>query len=871
MQRWHELDQFLSEHSIDIALINETHLVSHNQLRKFYGYTAYCCCHPSGNPRGGVVVLIKNHFKQHDYGMYCTPNIQASMVTVEIRGTRINIGSVYCPPSITTKYDDFRALFTTLGDRWLLGGDYNAKHPEWGSRLTSPRGRELYKTIREFKCNTQAPDKPTYWPQDMNKRPDIIDFFIAHNFSRNYSQVTCVDDLSSDHTPIILAVQHTILKVKIQPKLSNRSTDWDKYRELIDKNIDLTKKIEFPCMLDDAVEEFINDASNAVANCTIYKEEIPVTRAYPEHIRLLVKERRHARRVWQRTRLPTDKTNFNRLAKKVKEVIKLHNDNSFQQYLGSLSPTEETNYSLWKAARRVRRPTAVNTPLILASGERVSDEQNKANLFAEFLQDIFKPNDIVSDVVPIGAASDTINGIKHVSPREVAEQLDRLVPKKSPGPDKITPDMLRELPVRGIIYLTRLFNISLQLKYVPKPFKKADVIMIEKPGKNPEQIESYRPISLLSIIAKVYERIIHTRLNCCINFEQLIPDNQFGFREKHSTIQQVHRLSDQIRQALENREYCPATFLDVSRAFDRVWHAGLVHKLADMLPAALCKLLESYLDERFFRVRIGQTYSNYTPIMAGVPQGSVLGPTLYTLYIRDIPDDPRAPTLLFADDTVVFARHIRYKVAVRRMQKALNKITSWAKRWRIAFNKSKSIRVDYTLRSLSYIPSLLEGEPVPVADSARYLGLHLDSKLNWAEHVRQKRDYLNIQIRKYYWMIGKNSTLSLQSKRLLYKAVLKPIWMYGLQLWGSTASSNLLVIQRIQNKILRIITNAPWYVSNKQLHADLEIETVAEAYQRLAARYIDRLHSHPNVEAIMLLDTTNHVHRLARNPILHQT
>ena len=302
----------------------------------------------------------------------------------------------------------------------------------------------------------------------------------------------------------------------------------------------------------------------------------------------------------------------------------------------------------------------------------------------------------------------------------------------------------------------------------------------------------------------------------------------------------------------------------MSRAFDRVWHAGLLHKLTEMLPAAFCQIIKSFLEDRYFRVRINQSYSELTPIKAGVPRGSVLGPTLYTLFTRDIPKDENTTTLLFANDTAVPARHSRYPNAVKRLHKVLNKIASWTRKWKIALNKNKSVRVDFALRKHNYIPSIMDGEPVPVANSARYLGLHLDAKLNWAEHVRQKRDYLNLQTRRYYWLIGKHSPLSLQSKRLLYLTVLKPIWTYGLQLWGTTACSNRQIIQRFQNKILRIITNAPWYVTNDQLHS--EIETIDEAYKRIVASYINRLHRHPNVEAIQHLDTTTHTRRLARAP-----
>ncbi len=142
--------------------------------------------------------------------------------------------------------------------------------------------------------------------------------------------------------------------------------------------------------------------------------------------------------------------------------------------------------------------------------------------------------------------------------------------------------------------------------------------------------------------------------------------------------------------------------------------------------------MKSYIEDRFFRVKKGNEYSHYLPINAGVPQGGVLGPTLYLLYTADIPNDEKSFIALFADDTTVAARNTSYEKAAESLQISLNQISKWAKQWKIAINENKSTRVDFTLWNHSYIPSYLDGKPAPLAGSARYLGLHLDSKLNWA-------------------------------------------------------------------------------------------------------------------------------------------
>jgi hypothetical protein len=148
-----------------------------------------------------------------------------------------------------------------------------------------------------------------------------------------------------------------------------------------------------------------------------------------------------------------------------------------------------------------------------------------------------------------------------------------------------------------------------------------------KPGKDPKKVKSYRPISLLPILAKLLEKLILRRIDSEFSNSDWIPHHQFGFRRAHSTIQQCHRVTHTILSALNNKEYCTAVFLDVSQAFDMVWHPGLLYKIKQHLPA-FYPPLKSYLGDRYFRTRVKGEVSTLFPIKSGVPQDSVLGPLL---------------------------------------------------------------------------------------------------------------------------------------------------------------------------------------------------------------------------------------------------
>ena len=455
--------------------------------------------------------------------------------------------------------------------------------------------------------------------------------------------------------------------------------------------------------------------------------------------------------------------------------------------------------------------------------------------------------------------------IKLVTATEVKNEISNNInPKKAPGFDLITGEVLQQLPRKAIVKITKLINAAFRLKYVPRLWKVADVIMIPKPGKPLHDAASYRPISLLPVMSKLFEKLLIKRLKPIIERKNLIPNHQFGFRSKHSTIDQVHRITNIIEKALEEENVCSAVFLDVAQAFDKVWHEGLNYKLRTILPKQYAEILESYLEERFFRIKQGDAYSDLKEIKAGVPQGSVLGPILYLLYTSDIPELGNSTVATFADGTAILAVGTSNEESTGKLQTAINQIQTWTKKWNIQLNESKSVHINFTNRRIENIPVTINNQKVPCANTAKYLGMTLDAKLRWKAHVKKKREELELRYKKMYWLIGRKSSLSLHNKLLIYKQILKPVWTYGIQLWGCTRPSNINIIQRFQNKVLRNMVNAPWYIRNNDLHRDLLVDFVTSEIQRYAQKHEERLHHHENVEAIQLLDNMDIVRRLQR-------
>ncbi len=194
--------------------------------------------------------------------------------------------------------------------------------------------------------------------------------------------------------------------------------------------------------------------------------------------------------------------------------------------------------------------------------------------------------------------------------------------------------------------LTYLVNACFRLKYVSLIFKMAEVIMIKKPDKPANEVTSYRPISLLPAISKLFKKLLAKRLKLLVR----LPDYQFRFRNKHSTLYQCHRVVSVIERTLEEKKYCSAVFLDVAQTFDKVWHEGLNSKMKKILPDNVYELLQSYLQERKFRMAFEDARSKFYKIKAGVLQGSLLGPMLYLLYTADIPETSKTTLAVFADE-----------------------------------------------------------------------------------------------------------------------------------------------------------------------------------------------------------------------------
>ncbi|KPJ02068.1 RNA-directed DNA polymerase from mobile element jockey, partial [Papilio xuthus] len=421
-------------------------------------------------------------------------------------------------------------------------------------------------------------------------------------------------------------------------------------------------------------------------------------------------------------------------------------------------------------------------------------------------------------------------------------------PRKAPGSDSITNRVTKLLPVTIIQLLVAIFNAAMTKGVFPSEWKDAVVIGFLKPSKPPSNPTSYRPISLLKTFGKIYERLVLARLRSFMDTKGMPIAEQFGFRAKHSCTHQVHRITEHILAKRQRGLNTGALFLDVAKAFDKVWHNGLIYKLYEYgVPDRLVCIIRDFLSDRTFRYRVEGVCSQSHPVRAGVPQGSVLGPVLFTLYTNDMPRVHGVELALFADDTCIYTSGRKPDAICRRLQTAANTLGAWFRKWRIEINPTKSAAVYFSRLKVTRLPSVtLMDSPIPWEDNVKYLGVILDSKLNFSAHVTRVRNRAAFILGRLYALFNKKSKMSLRNKVTLFKSVVRPVMTYASPVFAHIAPKQIHRLQVIQNRFLRRATGAPWYMRNSDLHIDLDLPTIAQHLKLASRRYFDSAVGHPN-------------------------
>lgn len=384
------------------------------------------------------------------------------------------------------------------------------------------------------------------------------------------------------------------------------------------------------------------------------------------------------------------------------------------------------------------------------------------------------------------------------------------------------------------------------------------MVPLLKPGKNPSCASSYRPIALTSCLSKTLERMINRRLVHFLENNNILDRYQCGFRSSRSTVDHLVRFETAVREAFVNKQHCLSVFFDLEKAYDTAWRFGILQDLIDIgIRGHMLGAIKSYLESRSFRVKLGTTFSRDFLQENGVPQGGVLSVTLFIIKMNSIAHViPRSVQYsIYVDDLQVSVSSCNLSICERRVQVAINNLTSWANTNGFRFSTEKTVCVCFSRRRGFFLePSLtIYGLPIKVKSEHKFLGLLLDSKLTFVPHIKQ----LKSKCIKSLSILKVLSHQSWGSDRLcllrIYRAVIRSRLDYGSFVYGSAKASALKMLDPIHNQGLRLATGAFRTSPIASLYAEANEYSLEKRRFALGFMYSLRVRSvplHPALESV---------------------
>ena len=377
---------------------------------------------------------------------------------------------------------------------------------------------------------------------------------------------------------------------------------------------------------------------------------------------------------------------------------------------------------------------------------------------------------------------------------DIRSILTAIKGNKSHGWDEVSSKMVIICGESIVEPLFMIFNNCISKGIFPEVWKKANVVPIHKKNKKNEII-NYRPISLLPIFSKVFEKLIFNNLYSYLKLHSLITSKQSGFIQGDSTINQLLSIIEMIRSSFDCNipKDVRAIFLDISKAFDKVWHTGLIYKLKQNgVSEHLLLILENFLSDRYQRVTLNGKTSSWRKVNAGVPQGSVLGPLLFLIYINDLIKDMKCDARIFADDTSIFKIVNDANEAFDDLTHDLKLVERWGWQWRMSFNPDPlkpPVEVIFSTKTKAIVhPEIIfNGIPLSRQDEHKHLGLILDKKLCFHNHIREK---INKTKRLLYSMKKTRNYIPCNALEQVYKSLIRSKLEYGDIIYNKCSMDN---------------------------------------------------------------------------------
>uniref|UniRef100_A0A3P9K1B3 Reverse transcriptase domain-containing protein n=1 Tax=Oryzias latipes TaxID=8090 RepID=A0A3P9K1B3_ORYLA len=405
--------------------------------------------------------------------------------------------------------------------------------------------------------------------------------------------------------------------------------------------------------------------------------------------------------------------------------------------------------------------------------------------------------------------------------QEVHKALKALDHKKSPGPDLIDPYFLKLAADFVAEPLTILFNLTVETKEIPSIWKSAFVLPLLKGG-DPAILANYRPISNLSVLCKILESLVSEQLKYFLFSNSILSKYQSGFRKKHSTVTAAMKVINDIIVALDKKQYCASLFIDLSKAFDTVDHGVLkIRLLRSGLSEQAVDWFSNYLSNRTQCIKYEGLCCECVTVHRGVPQGSILGPLLFIIYINNLGlNVPDANMHFYADDTVIYCCESTLDQAIESLQKAFGAVQQSLLKLKLVLNsdKTKLMLFSNCKKMPHTIPtvSTLEGNNIEVVHEYKYLGVLIDDSLTFKPHVENLVKKLRLKLGFYF---RNKLCFSFEVKKRLVAATFLSVLDYGDLFYMNASAQCLRMIDTVYHSSLRFITNCKTMTHHCELYS----------------------------------------------------
>jgi hypothetical protein len=499
--------------------------------------------------------------------------------------------------------------------------------------------------------------------------------------------------------------------------------------------------------------------------------------------------------------------------KEFRNSLRKELDKAEQNYLNGLFPDDEptpdkdrkSNITkrLWAYVKSKKNEASGIPPLLDQTGRTISGDQDKVELLNNHYTKVFTKEDTATIPTPSGLPHPIMPDIE-VGIGGVEKLLSKLNPKKAQGPDQLPLRVLKEASAQVAPLLTSVFNQSLNTGEVPTDWLQANVVSIHKKDSKSD-VNNYRPVSLTAVPSKLLEHIIHHSVMGHSDKHHIIIDNQHGFRTGHSTESQLILTVEDLARSLDNGHTSDVLILDFSKAFDKVPHRRLLQKVHHCgIQGKTHRWITNWLTARYQQTVLNNIKSSPSAVTSGVPQGTVLGPLLFLIYINDITTGISSNIRLFADDCVVY-RQADTQEESDILQSDLNTLADWATKWQMDFHPKKCYLLQATRKqSPPQHTYTMFGQQLAQVPQHKYLGVTIQENMSFTSHISETCKKANQSLA----FTRRNlHNCSEEVKRRAYTTLTRPHLEYGSAVWDPIYKTQITELQKVQRRAARFIKN----------------------------------------------------------------